>query len=115
MLALADSFGVQLEAWGPFAEAQNGIFSNHVLTAIANAHGRSVGQVILRWNIQRGVVVIPKSIHKERIKENIDIWDFSLTDGEMENISTIDTIKPLIFNYNTPEEVKRIYSIPCPD
>lgn len=115
MLAVAEELGVQVEGWGPFAEAQNGIFTNSILTAIANAHGRSVGQVILRWNIQRGVVVIPKSIHKERIRENFDIWDFSLTDREMEDISTLDIGKPLIFNYNTPVEVKRIYSIPCPD
>lgn len=115
MLRVANDLGVRIEAWGPFAEAQNGIFTNPALTAIAKSHGKSVGQVILRWNIQRDVVVIPKSVHKERIEENFNIWDFSLSDGEMEEISGIDTGKPLIFNYNSPDEVRRIYSIPCKD
>lgn len=115
MLELARNLGVQIEAWAPFAEGRNNIFSNSILTAIASAHGKTVGQVILRWNIQRGIVVIPKSVHKERIEENFAIDDFALTDDEMSQIASLDTNKPLIFNYNTPDEVKRIYSIPCPE
>lgn len=87
----AEHFGVALEAWAPFAEGGRGIFTDEVLTEIAQAHGKTVAQVILRWNIQRGVVVIPKSVHKERIEENINIFDFTLTDEEMQKISTLDT------------------------
>ena len=84
-------FGVALEAWAPFSEGGRGIFTNDILTEIAQAHGKTVAQVILRWNVQRGVVVIPKSVHKERIEENINIFDFTLTDEEMKKISTLDT------------------------
>ena len=90
-LECAKHFGVQLEAWAPFAEAGRGIFTNRVLTEIAQNHGKTVAQVILRWNTQRGIVVIPKSVHKERIEENINIFDFTLTDEEMKKIATLDT------------------------
>ncbi|MDE6088408.1 MAG: aldo/keto reductase [Oscillospiraceae bacterium] len=86
-----EHFGVALEAWAPFSEGGRGIFTNDILTEIAQAHGKTVAQVILRWNVQRGVVVIPKSVHKERIEENINIFDFTLTDEEMKKISTLDT------------------------
>lgn len=87
----AKHFGVQLEAWAPFAEAGRGIFTNGILTEIAKKHGKTVAQVILRWNTQRGVVVIPKSVHKERIEENINIFDFALTEDEMKKIAALDT------------------------
>lgn len=90
-LECAKHFGVQLEAWAPFAEGGRGIFANETLKTIAAAHGKTVAQVILRWNIQRGIVVIPKSVHKARIKENIDVFDFSLSDEEMKQIATLDT------------------------
>lgn len=90
-LECAEHFGVALEAWAPFAEGGRGIFTNEVLTEIAKSHGKTVAQVILRWNVQRGVVVIPKSVHKERIEENINIFDFILTNEEMQKISTLDT------------------------
>ena len=90
-LECAKHFGVQLQAWAPFAEAGRGIFTNAVLTDIAKAHGKTVAQVILRWNLQRGVAVIPKSVHKERIEENIDVFDFALTDEEMGKIAELDT------------------------
>ncbi|MCH5204573.1 MAG: aldo/keto reductase, partial [Oscillospiraceae bacterium] len=90
-LECAEHFGVAVEAWAPFAEAGRGVFTNEILTEIAKAHNKTAAQVILRWNIQRGVVVIPKSVHKERIIENIDIFDFTLTDEEMQKISTLDT------------------------
>lgn len=90
-LECAEHFGVAVEAWAPFAEAGRGIFTNEILTEIAKAHNKTAAQVILRWNIQRGVIVIPKSVHKERIEENIGIFDFTLTDEEMKKIGTLDT------------------------
>lgn len=90
-LECANYFGVALEAWGPLAEGGRGIFTNEVLTEIAKNHGKTVAQVILRWNVQRGIVVIPKSVHKNRIVENVSIFDFALTDEEMQKISTLDT------------------------
>lgn len=90
-LACAEHFGVALEAWAPFAEGGRNIFTNEILTEIAQAHGKTAAQVILRWNVQRGVIVIPKSVHKNRIEENIKIFDFALTDEEMQKISTLDT------------------------
>lgn len=115
MLNLCRETGVQLEAWAPFAEGKNDIFCNPLLTDIAHSHGKTVGQVILRWNVQRGVVVIPKSVRPERIVENSEIFDFNLSENEMSLIAGLDTCKPLIFDYNKVDEVKRIYSIPCPE
>lgn len=90
-LECAQHFGVQVEAWGPLAEAGRGIFNNEVLRQIAQSHGKSVAQVALRWNVQRGVTVIPKTVHKERMAENIDIFDFALSDDEMKAIAALDT------------------------
>ncbi len=115
MLALCKENGIQLEAWAPFAEGKNDIFCNPLLTDIARSHGKTVGQVILRWNVQRGVVVIPKSVRPERIVENSEIFDFNLSENEMSLIAGLNTRKPLIFNYNKVDEVKRIYTIPCPE
>lgn len=83
-------YGVQIEAWGPLAEGQKDIFHNASLTAIAKKHNKSVAQIILRWHIQRGVVIIPKSVHKERIEENIDIYDFELSAEDMTAIAAMD-------------------------
>ena len=83
-------YNVIPEAWAPLGGGRYKPFEDPMLQGIAAAHGKTVGQVILRWNVQRGVVVIPKSTHKERIEENIDIWDFSLTDEEMKQISSLD-------------------------
>lgn len=115
MLALCKENGIQLEGWAPFAEGKNEIFSKPLLSDIARSHGKTVGQVILRWNIQRGVVVIPKSVKHERIVENSEIFDFRLSENEMLLIADLDTRKPLIFDYNKVDEVKRIYAIPCPE
>lgn len=81
---------VQIEAWGPFAEGQKNIFTNDILTKIAGKYGKTTAQIILRWNIQRGVVVIPKSVHENRIQENINIWDFTLSEDDMEAIAQMD-------------------------
>lgn len=83
-------YGVQPEAWAPLGGGRYKPFDDPMLQKIAAAHGKTVGQVILRWNVQRGVVVIPKSTHKERIEENIDIWDFTLTEEEMKRIASLD-------------------------
>lgn len=82
--------GVQIEAWGPLAEGQKNIFQNELLAGIGAKYGKSVAQVILRWHIQRGVVAIPKSVHKERIEENINVFDFQLSDEDMTAISAMD-------------------------
>lgn len=108
-------YHVQPEAWGPFAEGKFGIFTNPVLEGIAKAHNKSVGQVILRWNIQRGVVVIPKSIHASRIEENFQIWDFELTPEEMEKISTLDLGHSEIVNHDDPAFVEMLHSLTVHD
>ena len=99
---------VQIEAWGPFAEGKNNIFQNAVLLAIAETHGKSVAQVILRWLTQRGVVAIPKSVRKERIAENFNIFDFDLTDDEMGTIATLDTNQSQFFDHRDPAVVKML-------
>ena len=90
--------GIQHEAWAPFAEGQNNIFHNPLLKAIAERHGKIVGQVILRWLNQRNVVIIPKTVRKERMAENFNIFDFTLTDEEMRSIATLDTGKSPIYD-----------------
>lgn len=98
-LECAEYFGVQLESWAPLAEAGRGILEHKTLTEIAKKHEKTVAQVILRWNIQRGIVVMPKSIRKERIEENINIFDFELSEDEMKTISTLDTGHTEIINH----------------
>ena len=99
---------IQHEAWAPFAEGQNGIWGNPVLKAIAERHGRTVGQVVLRWLNQRGVVVIPKTVHKERMAENLNILDFALTEREMDAIATLETGKSPIYDDTDLATVKGI-------
>ena len=90
--------GIQHEAWAPFAEGQNEIFNNAVLKSIADRHGKSVGAVILRWLNQRGVVVIPKTVHKERMRENLNIFDFMFSDADMQAIAGLDTARSPIYD-----------------
>ncbi|PEL14362.1 aldo/keto reductase [Bacillus sp. AFS017336] len=99
---------VQIESWGPFAEGKNNMFQNEVLASIAKMHNKSVAQVILRWLTQRGVVAIPKSVRKDRIIENFNIFDFELSQNEMEKISELDTNESLFFSHRDPEMVKWI-------
>lgn len=103
------SLGIQPEAWAPFAEGLNGMFTNPVLKVIAEKHHKTVGQVVLRWNIERGVVVIPKSVHESRIKENINIWDFTLDSDDMAAIATLDLGHPQMLRTYDPTEVERCY------
>lgn len=102
----ADKYGVQLEAWGPFGEGRDNIFENPIIAEIGAKHGKTPAQVMLRWNIQRGVIVIPKSTHIERMKENFDVFDFSLSDEEMNRISALDKNKSSFFSHTNPEMVE---------
>jgi len=99
---------VQIESWGPFAEGRNDIFKNELLASIGEKYNKSIAQVILRWLTQRGVVAIPKSVRKERIIENFNIFDFKLSAGDMEAIATLDTGKSLFFDHRDPAIVKWI-------
>lgn len=98
----ADKYDVLLEAWAPFAEGRNGMFTNETLVKIATKHNRSVAQIILRWLYQRGIVSLAKSIHENRIKENFDIYSFSLDESDMELIKTLDTKKSSFFSHQDP-------------
>lgn len=100
--------GVQHESWAPFAEGRNNMFSNEVLTSIAEKHNKSVAQVVLRWLVQREVVTIPKSVRKERIVENFDIFDFELSLEDIEQISTLDKGESLFGSHRDPQIVKSI-------
>ena len=99
---------VQIESWGPFAEGRNNIFSNDLLVSLAGKYQKSVAQIILRWLTQRGVVAIPKSVRKERIRENFNIFDFELSAEDMETITTLDTKVSSFFDHRNPVMVKRI-------
>lgn len=110
-LALMKEYGIIPEAWGPFAEGRNNIFSHPVLSGIGEKYGKSAAQVALRWNIQRGVAVIPKSTHKERMEQNIDIWDFSLSNEDMESIKKLDLGHSEIVNHYDPAFVKMLHNM----
>jgi len=97
---------VQIESWGPFAEGKNNIFHNELLLSIAGKYGKSVAQVILRWLIQRGIVVIPKSVRRERMAENFDVFGFELEDEDMKAIRSGDTATSLFFDHRDPAMVK---------
>ena len=110
-LALMKEYGVQPEAWGPFAEGNHGIFTHPVLTAIGQKYGKSAAQVALRWNVQRGVIVIPKSVHKERMEQNIDIWDFQLSDEDMAEIAKLDIGHSEIVDHYDPKFVQMLHQL----
>lgn len=102
----ADKYGIRLEAWGPFAEGRGGVFDNPVITEIGAKYGKTAAQVMLRWNIQRGVVVIPKSTHKERMAENFDVFDFALSDEDMTKIASLDKNESSFFSHRDPNTVE---------
>lgn len=114
-LEVMKEYGVTPEAWGPFAEGQHGIFTHPVLTGIGDKYGKSAAQVALRWNIQRGVVVIPKSVHADRIRQNIDVFDFELTPEDMAKISALSLGKSEIVDHTDPAFVKMIHSLKVHD
>jgi len=97
---------VQIESWGPFAEGKNNIFHNELLLSIGKKYNKSIAQVILRWLTQRDIVVIPKSVHKERMEENFNSLDFELSNDDMEAIKTLDTSSSLFFDHRDPKMVK---------
>ncbi|MFJ5307512.1 aldo/keto reductase [Streptomyces sp. NPDC088350] len=106
--ALMAERGVQIESWGPLAEGRNNIFGDPTLSAIGEAHGKSVAQVVLRWLTQRGVVVIPKSSRPERMAENIAVFDFELTADEMDRIAALDTGASIVFDHRDPQTVSAV-------
>lgn len=110
-LALMKEYGVIPEAWGPFAEGNHGIFTHPVLTKIGDKYGKTAAQTALRWNVQRGVVVIPKSVHKDRMEQNMDIWDFELSGEDMEEIAKLDLGHSEIVNHDDPAFVKMLHTM----
>ncbi len=100
-------YGTLIESWGPLAEGRNGIFSNPILSQIGEKYGKSVAQVIIRWIIQRGIIVFPKSVKKERMEENFNVFDFELTDEDMEKIKELETGEP-IADIDTPDFIESI-------
>ncbi|NTX25817.1 aldo/keto reductase [Burkholderia pyrrocinia] len=98
--------GVQPEAWAPFAEGRNNLFDNAQLVAIAQRHGKTVGQVVLRWVVQRGIVALAKSVRKERMLENLAVFDFELSEEDMQAIATLETGTSSFFSHRDPAIVK---------
>lgn len=101
-----EKHGTQIESWGPFAEGKNGLFTNAVLGEIGKKYGKTVAQTALRFLIQSGVVVIPKSVRKERMQENFDVFDFALSEEEMGQIEALDTAQSLFFSHYDPDTVE---------
>ncbi|MGM5629926.1 aldo/keto reductase [Apibacter raozihei] len=104
-------YNIQIESWGPFAEGKNNMFTNELLVSMGGKYNKSVAQIVLRWLIQRNVVVIPKSVRKERMIENFNVFDFELSSIDMQKISTLDTGASLFFDHHDPEMVKRLCSL----
>lgn len=103
---IMEEFGTRIMSWGPLAEGRNGFFTHPLLVEIGAKYGKSVAQVALRWLVQRGVVIIPKSTHAERMRQNIDLFDFVLSDQDMAAIATLDTGKSLFFDHHQAETVR---------
>lgn len=101
-----NKYGVQHEAWAPFGEGRGGLFTDPVLTKIGAKYGKTAAQVILRWHLQRGIVVIPKSTHKERMAENLNVFDFTLSDGDMKEIAALDKAQSSFFSHTDPATVE---------
>lgn len=103
-------YGCIPQAWGPLAEGKHGIFTHPVLTEIGKKHEKSAAQIALKWNVQRGVSILPKSVHQERMKQNFDIWNFTLSEEDMKKIDALDLKHSEIIDHNNPEIVKYILS-----
>lgn len=102
----ADKYAITMEAWAPFAEGRNGAFQDETIVNIGKKYGKTAAQVMLRWNIQRGVIVLPKSVHKERMAENLDIFDFRLSDEDMNKIAALDKQTSSFFSHQDPAMVE---------
>ena len=109
-LAILREYGIVPQAWAPFAEGMNGMFTNPVLKGIAERYGKTVAQIILRWNVQRGVSIIPKSVHWNRMEENFAIWDFELSAEDIEQIASLDLARPQMLDPRKPSEVHRLFN-----
>ena len=109
-LAIMDKLGVQPQGWAPFAEGLKGMFTEPILQGIAAKHGKTVAQVILRWSVQQGVIIIPKSVHKNRMEENLGIWAFDLDDEDMVQITSLDKGTPSMLDCTKPSEIDRLYN-----
>lgn len=102
----ADKYDIRLEAWAPFGEGRNGLFDNDILAGIGKKYGKTTAQVMLRWHIQRGIIIIPKSTHKERMIENLNIFDFTLSEDDMNTIQAMDTATSAFFSHQDPAMVE---------
>ena len=107
----ADKYDIRLEAWAPFGEGRNGLFTNETLASIGKKYGKTTAQVMLRWHIQRGVIVIPKSTHKNRMAENFNVFDFALSDEDMSAIAAMDTAASAFFSHQDPAAVERFMTL----
>lgn len=108
-LALMRTLGVQPQAWAPFAEGLHGMFDEPVLVEIARKHGKTPAQIILRWKVEQGVIVIPKSVHRNRMEENLAIWDFALDADDASQITALDKNKPSMLDTRDVAEIRRVY------
>jgi len=108
-LSVMQNYGVVPEAWAPFNEGRRNFFADPTLSAIGKKYNKTAAQVALRWNIQRGVAVIPKTVRRERMAENFDIWDFALDEEEMHRIAALDSGRPSMLDTERPDEVRRLY------
>lgn len=113
-IRIMQELGIQAEAWGPLAEGRNGLFTDDILTDIGRKYNKSAAQVVLRWHLQRGVIAIPKSVHRQRMEENFDIEDFTLFPEDMVAISSLNTGGNTILDLHSPMEVERLYGIEHP-
>lgn len=109
--ALMKKYGIQIESWGPFAEGKNGMFTNEILKTIGGHYGKTAAQTALRFLVQSGVAVIPKSVKKEHMKENFNVFDFSLSEDEMHQIEALDTAQSLFFSHYDPHTVEWFMSL----
>lgn len=105
-LKWAEKYGARVEAWAPFGEGRGGLFENEILKAIGQKYGKTTAQVMLRWNLQRNVIVIPKSVHRERMEENFSVFDFTLDDSDMQKIAALDQKKSAFFSHQDPATVE---------
>ncbi|AVK99547.1 aldo/keto reductase [Pediococcus inopinatus] len=105
----AQSEDIRVEAWAPFAEGKHDIFTNETIAKIAQKYGKANGQVILRWLLQRGITVIPKSVHRNRMEENLNVFDFELTDAEMQTMASLDKNESQFFDHRDPVTIEQIF------